>query len=119
MAPFIAKLNAIRRDNPALHRLRNLRFHELDNPELLCWSKRDPASGNTVLVVCTFDATQVQWANTTLDMPALGLDWPDRFTVRDELTGQTFDWGQRNAVRLDPYEQTAHVFTVHRFGSLA
>ena len=119
MAPFVAKLNAIRRDNPALHRLRNLRFHELDNPELLCWSKRDPASGNTVLVVCTFDATQVQWANTTLDMPALGLDWPDRFTVRDELTGQTFDWGQRNAVRLDPYEQTAHVFTVHRFGSLA
>ena len=118
MAPFIAKLNAIRRDNPALHRLRNLRFHELDNPEMLCWSKRDPVSGNTVLVVCTFDATHVQWANTTLDMPALGLDWPDRFTVRDELTGQTFEWGQRNAVRLDPYEQTAHVFTVHRFGSL-
>jgi starch synthase (maltosyl-transferring) len=75
-------------------------------------------SGNTVLVLCTFDPHNVQWANTTLDMPALGLDWPDRFTVRDEMTGQTFDWGQRNAVRLDPFAQPAHVFTVHRFGSL-
>ncbi len=118
MAPFIARLNRIRRDNPALRRLRNLRFHELDNPEMLCWSKRDQASGNTVLVICSFDPAHTQWANTTLDMPALGLDWPDRFTVRDELTGQTFDWGQRNAVRLDPYEQPAHVLTVHRFGSL-
>jgi starch synthase (maltosyl-transferring) len=119
LAPFIARLNAIRQANPALRRLRNLRFHEVDNDEILCWSKRDPVSGNTVLVICSFDPAHTQWANTTLDMPALGLDWPDRFTVRDELTGQTFDWGQRNAVRLDPYEQPAHVFTVHSFGSLA
>jgi starch synthase (maltosyl-transferring) len=118
LAPFIAQLNAVRRNNPALRGLRNLRFHDVDNDNLLCWSKRDALSGNTVLVLCSFDAHNVQWANTTLDMSALGLDWPDRFTVRDELTGQTFDWGQRNAVRLDPFAQPAHVFTVHRFGSL-
>src|SRR5207244_1865984 len=103
-----------RRDNPALHRLRNLTFHHLDNPALLCWSKRDPDSGNTVLVVCSFDAMNVQWANTTLDMPALGMDWHERFNVRDELSGAVYEWGQHNAVRLDPYLQPAHVFTVHR-----
>ena len=42
LARYITRLNGIRRDNPALHRLRNLRFHEIDNPALLCWSKRDP-----------------------------------------------------------------------------
>jgi starch synthase (maltosyl-transferring) len=114
LAPFITRLNAIRRANPALHRLRNLRFHDIDNPALLCWSKHDPVTGNTVLVVCTFDAATVQWGNTTLDMPALGMDWHERFTVRDELTGVEYDWGQRNAVRLDPYLLPAHVFTVHR-----
>jgi starch synthase (maltosyl-transferring) len=119
LAPFIARLNAIRRDNPALHRLRNLRFHDIDNPALLCWSKHDPDTGNTVLMVCTFDSTSVQWGNTTLDMPALGFDWHERFTVRDELTGVSYDWGQRNAVRLDPYLQPAHVFTVHRSGPSA
>ncbi|MBO4205824.1 alpha-1,4-glucan--maltose-1-phosphate maltosyltransferase [Micromonospora echinofusca] len=112
LAPFITRLNEIRRANPALHQLRNLHFHEIDNPALLCWSKRDADTGNTVLVVCSFDSTTVQWGNTTLDMPALGLDWHERFTVHDELTGASYDWGQHNAVRLDPYLQPAHVFTV-------
>ncbi|MDX5457291.1 maltotransferase domain-containing protein [Micromonospora tulbaghiae] len=114
LAPFITTLNRVRRDNPALHRLRNLRFHDIDNPALLCWSKHDPATGNTVIVVCSFDSREVQWGNTTLDMPALGMDWHERFAVRDELTGAEYDWGQRNAVRLDPYLQPAHVLTVRR-----
>ncbi|MCZ7438596.1 DUF3416 domain-containing protein [Micromonospora sp. WMMC241] len=114
LAPFIATLNRVRHDNPALHQLRNLRFHDIDNPALLCWSKHDPQTGNTVLVVCSFDSRAMQWGNTTLDMPALGFDWHERFTVRDELTGAEYDWGQRNAVRLDPYLQPAHVLTVRR-----
>ncbi|MEV0005036.1 maltotransferase domain-containing protein [Micromonospora sp. NPDC050980] len=114
LAPFITTLNRVRRDNPALHRLRNLRFHDIDNPALLCWSKHDPTTGNTVIVICSFDSRAVQWGNTTLDMPALGFDWHERFTVRDELTGAQYDWGQRNAVRLDPYLQPAHVLTVRR-----
>jgi starch synthase (maltosyl-transferring) len=116
LAPFIGRLNAVRHDNPALHWLRNLRFHDVDNGALLCWSKRDPESGNTVLVVCSFDSASVQWGNITLDMSALGMDWHERFTVRDELTGATYDWGQHNAVRIDPYLEPAHVFTVHRRG---
>ncbi|WBB81604.1 DUF3416 domain-containing protein [Micromonospora sp. WMMD882] len=114
LAPFVTTLNRVRREHPALRQLRNLVFHDVDNPMLLCWSKRDADTGDTVLVVCSFDARQVQWGNTTLDMPALGFDWHERFTVHDELTGATYDWGQRNAVRLDPYLQPAHVFTVRR-----
>ena len=114
LAPYLTRLNQIRRENPALHWLRNLRFHEIDNGALLCWSKRDPDSDNTVLVVCTFDSAHQQWGNTTLDMPALGFDWHERFTVRDQLTGATYDWGQHNAVLLDPYLEPAHIFSVHR-----
>jgi glycosidase len=116
LAPFITKLNAIRRANPALHWLSNLRFHDIDNGEVMCFSKRDPHSDNTILVVCSFDPVRGHWANTTLDMPALGLDWHERFTVRDELTGAEFDWGQHNSVRLDPRAEPAHIFTVHRRG---
>ncbi|HEU4348103.1 MAG TPA: alpha-1,4-glucan--maltose-1-phosphate maltosyltransferase, partial [Actinoplanes sp.] len=75
LAPYITRLNVIRRENPALHWLRNLVFHTIDNDTLLCFSKRDPESGNTVLVICSFDSADVQWGNTTLDMPALGMDW--------------------------------------------
>jgi len=116
LAPFIARLNAIRKENTALHWLRNLRFHDVDNEAILCWSKRDPDNGNTVLVICSLDSRSAHWANTTLDMPALGLDWHERMQVRDELTGASFVWGQHNAVRLDPYGEPAHIFTVHRNG---
>ena len=114
LAPYLARLNAVRRRNPALHWLRNLRFHEIDNPVMLCFSKRDAETGNTVLVVCSLDSTSVQWGNTILDMPVLGFDWHERFTVRDELTGVSYDWGQYNAVRLDPHLEPAHIFTVRR-----
>ena len=65
-------------------------------------------------VVCSLDSYNVQWGNTTLDMPALGFDWHERFSAHDELTGATFDWGQHNAVRLDPYLEPAHIVTLHR-----
>jgi starch synthase (maltosyl-transferring) len=113
LAPYITKLNAVRRANPALHWLRNLRFHEIDNGALLCWSKRDPETSNTVLVICSFDSSNVQWANTVLDMTALGMEWHERFTVTDQITGATYEWGQHNAVRIDPYVEPAHVFVVH------
>jgi starch synthase (maltosyl-transferring) len=112
---FLTTLNAVRRANPALRWLRNLRFHDVDNEAMLCWSKRDQDSDNTVLVVCCFDPHQVQWGNTTLDMPALGFDWHEQFRVRDVFSGAEFVWGQRNTVRLDP-THPAHVFTVRRDG---
>jgi starch synthase (maltosyl-transferring) len=112
LAPYLTRLNAIRHAHPALRRLRNLRFHEADNEAVLCWSKRDPDTGDTVLVVCSFDPRHAQWANVTLDMPALGLDWHERFTTADELTGATYSWGQHNTVHLDPFVEPVHVFTV-------
>ncbi|MGH3741165.1 MAG: alpha-1,4-glucan--maltose-1-phosphate maltosyltransferase [Micromonosporaceae bacterium] len=119
LAPYLTRLNQIRRRNPALAWMRNLRFHEIDNDALLCWSKRSPgeAAGgedNTVLVVCTLDPRNVQWGNTSLNMPAIGFDWHERFAVRDEITGASHDWGEHNTVRLDPHQEPAHVFTVYR-----
>jgi len=49
-----------------------------------------------------------------LDLPALGLDWDARFAVRDEVTGQTWDWGQANYVRLEPTDAVCHILTVIR-----
>jgi starch synthase (maltosyl-transferring) len=112
LAPYITGLNRVRNENPALQWLRNLHFHEIDNGALLCFSKRDPDTGNTVLVICSFDSTGVQWGNTVLDMPTLGMDWHETFEVVDQITGATYEWGQHNAVRIDPYVEPAHIFVV-------
>jgi starch synthase (maltosyl-transferring) len=112
LAPFLAKLNRIRREHPALQQLRNLRFHSVDNDQLTAFSKRDPDTGDTVLVVCTVDPREPQEATVTIDLEALGMTWDAGFTVRDLLTGAEYQWGSRNYVRLDPHFQPAHVFAV-------
>ncbi|TNY38547.1 alpha-1,4-glucan--maltose-1-phosphate maltosyltransferase [Thermomonospora catenispora] len=110
IAPLITKLNAFRREHPALHRLRNLHFHNPDQPELICFSKR--LGEDVVLAVVNLNPHHVREATVYLDMPALGLDWQDRFTVHDELSGESYDWGQANYVRLDPHIRPAHIFTL-------
>ncbi len=112
LAPYLRMLNTFRRAHPATHWLRNLRFHEVDNAVMLCWSKRDDVTGDVVIVVASFDPAHVQWCNVTLDMAALGYESHHRFLVRDAASGAEFWWGQHNAVRLDPYVEPAHVLSV-------
>ncbi|MFL6129873.1 MAG: alpha-1,4-glucan--maltose-1-phosphate maltosyltransferase [Mycobacteriales bacterium] len=116
LAPYLAHLNRLRSEHPALRRLRNLRFHHVDNDALMAFSKRDDETGDTVLVVVTLDPYSAQAGTTSLDLPALGLGWHDRFVVHDEMSGGTrdYEWGQFNFVRLDPHVEPAHVFVVRR-----
>jgi starch synthase (maltosyl-transferring) len=112
LAPYLRRLNEIRRAHPALQQLRTLHFHQVDNPNLLCFSKTDPGSDDAVLVVVNLSSHHTQIGTTALDLPALGLDWHERFSVTDELSGARYDWGQFNYVELDPYREPAHVFSV-------
>jgi starch synthase (maltosyl-transferring) len=112
IAPFITRLNEIRKSHPALHWLRNLRFHHVDQPELICFSKRSERDADTVLAVVNLDPHQPREATVWLDMPALGLGYESRFVVTDDLTGNSYQWGRANYVRLDPAAAPAHIFTV-------
>jgi len=110
IADYITELNRIRRAHPALHQLRNLRFHHVDQPELMCFSKRAGNIPDTVLVVVNTDPHRTREATVWLDLPALGVE--GEFIVTDELTGESWRWGRANYVRLDPQTRPAHIFTV-------
>jgi starch synthase (maltosyl-transferring) len=116
IAPFLTKLNQIRRAHPALHWLRNLRFHHSDQADILCFSKRTSPQQegypDTILVVVNLDPNQPREATVWLDADALGVDLGTGFTVTDQLSGQSYRWGQSNYVRLDPAVAPAHIFTV-------
>jgi starch synthase (maltosyl-transferring) len=112
LAPYLRRLNEVRRAHPALQQLRTLRFHSVDNPNLICFSKTDPGSQDAVIVVVNLASHHTQIGTTALDLPTLGLDWYERFTVTDELTGASYDWGQFNYLELDPFREPAHVFSV-------
>jgi len=112
IAPLITRLNAIRKAHPATHWLRNLRFHHVDQPELICFSKRSQRDEDTVLVVVNLDPHTSREATVWLDMPALGMDYGSQFVVTDELSGHSYQWGRANYVRLDPAMTPAHIFTI-------
>ena len=116
IAPLLTRLNLIRHAHPALHELRNLRFHYSDQPDILIFSKRTsrdfPGPPDIVLVVVNLNPNAMREATVWLDSAALGLDAAAGFKVIDELTGQEFSWGAANYVRLDPAIAPAHILSV-------
>ena len=110
LAPFLTRLNQIRRAHPALHRLRGLTFHRSNNDYVLAYSRQSADGTDTVLCVVNLDPTQPHEDTLWLDLAALGLDGIGSFAAHDELNGQTFTWeGTDPYVRLDPAETPAHV----------
>ncbi len=113
LRPFMARLNRIRRRNPALHRNERLVFHPTDNEQLLCYSKVSPDGDNVVLVVVNLDPHHRQSGWTALDLEALGCSPGESFRVHDLLGDARYLWhGPRNYVELDPHVVPAHVFQV-------
>jgi starch synthase (maltosyl-transferring) len=112
---FIARVNRIRRDNPALHSDWGLRFHGTDNDTLICYSKSDPEGDNVVLAIVNLDPHHTQSGWITLDLEELGLEAERSFQAHDLLSGARFLWqGPRNFVALDPQSAPAHVFGLRR-----
>jgi starch synthase (maltosyl-transferring) len=130
LAPLIGELNAIRRSNPALQRNDTLRFHHVDNDQLIVYSKSHlvehrlfelaepfeedgPGIPNVVLVAVNLDPSYTQAGWVHLDLGALGVDPSEEFVVRDLLSGVTYRWcGEKNFVQLDPAVRPAHLFVI-------
>ncbi|MDP9823787.1 alpha-1,4-glucan--maltose-1-phosphate maltosyltransferase [Nocardioides massiliensis] len=118
LAPYLRRLNEIRRAHPALQQLRNLHVHGSDDDAILVFSKTDLGDTSderdTVIVVVNVDPHATRETTVHLDLPALGMEWDEGFAVHDELSGQTWHWSAHNYVRLDPHHEPAHVLTVRR-----
>ena len=118
IAPYIARLNQIRHDNPALHQLRNLEIHGTDDPAIICFSKHVSAEhspngvANTVVVVVNTDPHAVRETTVHLDLGKLGLAGVGSYRVTDLITSASFQWGSDNFVKLDSFVEPAHVLRV-------
>ena len=110
LAPYLTRLNDLRRRHPALQLLRNLTIHSSDDDNILVFSKKH--GDDVVIVVVNLDPHATRETILHLDMPALGLGWHDSFVAHDEITGEDWSWSQNNFVRLDPGHEPAHVVTL-------
>ena len=117
LAPYLTRLNHLRRQHRALQLLRTVVIHGSDDENVLVFSKQavagDPTS-DTVIVVVNLDPHATRETTVHIDLPSLGMDWGDSYVVHDEISGEAWSWSQHNYVRLDPHHEPAHVLSVRR-----
>ncbi|HET9599465.1 MAG TPA: alpha-1,4-glucan--maltose-1-phosphate maltosyltransferase [Anaeromyxobacteraceae bacterium] len=112
---FVARLNRIRRENPALHSNERLAFHAVDNEQLIAYSKASEDRSDLVLAVVNLDPHHVHAGWLELPLEPLGLGAGEPFQVHDLLGGGRYLWqGARNYVEIDPRAAPAQIFRVRR-----
>jgi starch synthase (maltosyl-transferring) len=108
---LIARVNHIRRTQPALQTNATLAFHGTDNPHFLWFTKEE--QGSRVFVVVNTDPHWMQHGWVQMPIWDLGIGGRDRYVVEDLLDGARYTWrGEWNYVKLDPAERVAHVLVV-------
>jgi starch synthase (maltosyl-transferring) len=112
---LIARVNGIRRENPALQRDDNIRFHPTSNEQLIAYSKSTDNLDNIVLIVVNLDPHHAQSGFVELPLEEFEIDPHQPYTVHDLITDASFHWsGRRNYVELSPTRMPAHIFSLRR-----
>jgi starch synthase (maltosyl-transferring) len=115
LADFIALLNRVRRENPALQSDAGLHFLQIDNQQLLAYAKMTPDRSNIVVCVVNLDPHHVQSGWLELDPDVMGMAPQQAYQMHDLVSDAHFLWhGDRNFVSLDPQRSPVHVMQLRR-----
>lgn len=118
LAPYLTRLNEIRRAHPALRQLRNLQVHWSDDDAILVFSKRISAElspsghADTILIIANVDPHSVRQTMVHLDTAVWGVPHGEPFDVEDLITGARWTWSDHNFVRLDAFSEPVHILHV-------
>ncbi|KAB8169656.1 DUF3416 domain-containing protein [Streptomyces sp. 3MP-14] len=111
LAPWITRLNAIRRARPALRQQRHLTVHPCDHEAVLAFTKTDPATGERTLCVITLDPTAPADVTLTLTPETLGRPAGTPVVAHDDITGEDRTLSASTRLVIDPRVAVAHLLT--------
>ena len=115
LAKLIGKVNRIRQQNVALHSDWSLRFHQVDNEQIIAYSKISDDLLNIIVVVVNLDPYHVQSGWVDLPLDVFHLDPRQPYQMHDLLTDARYVWrGPHNYVELNPQLLPAHIFCIRR-----
>ena len=96
---FIARINRIRRENPRAAERLEPAFHEVDNEQIICYTKQTEDLGNVIVVVVNLDPHHVQSGWVKIPVGSAAARCRRTYQAHDLLTGARFLWhGERNYV---------------------
>jgi starch synthase (maltosyl-transferring) len=112
---LIALVNRARKENPALQRNTGLKFHTIENDQMIAYSKETDDARNVVITVVNLDVNYAQSGFLHLPLADWGITGDEPYQVHDLLSDARYTWtGARNFVKLDPHVVPAHVFRLRR-----
>ncbi len=115
---LISLVNRARKENPALQRNTGLRFHTVENDQLIAYSKETDDARNVVITIVNLDPNYAQSGLVTLPIADWGITGDEPYQVHDLLSDARYTWqGARNFVKLDPQVMPAHIFRLRRRAS--
>jgi starch synthase (maltosyl-transferring) len=118
LAPYLTRLNEIRREHPALRQLRNLTIHWSDDDAILVYAKHLDAAlsptgaSDTIIVVANVDPHSVRETMVHLDTRVWGIAPGSPYEVEDLISGARWTWSDHNYVRLDSFVEPVHILHV-------
>ena len=112
---LIARINRIRKENRALQTGENLRFHTVDNEQIIAFSKMTEDRSNVIVVLVNLDPHYKQSGWIDLPLDYFQIEPQQEYQLHDLVTEDRYLWqGPRNYVELDPQRMPAHIFRLRR-----
>ena len=109
LAPLIARINTIRRENPALHDWRNVEFYRADDDDVIFYGKRE--GENLIVTAVNLDPENARDALLWMPTGTYGIGDDEPYDVEELLDGTRHVWvGSPHRWRLDPQTNPAAVF---------
>ena len=108
---YIRQLNAIRRDNSALHDFRNWRRINAYNDNIVAYAKLNTDKTNCIFVMVNLDPHNRQDCSYEIPLWEWNLSDNGAVAVEDLLGGHSFTlYGKTHQIALDPYERSAVIW---------
>lgn len=112
---LIARINMIRRENPALHSPWNLTFYESENSFILFYGKMTKDLSSIILVAVNLDPYHTQSGWVHVPIADLGIEPSQPYLVHDLLGDDKYIWhGEKNFVELNPQVLPGCIFRLRR-----
>ncbi len=117
IAPLIRRMNQIRREHPALQSNAGLTIHEIDDEQLIAYSKSTADGSDRILTIVSLAPNEIRSGALLIDLAALGLDPERAYEVEDLFSGTVESWtGDRIAIEIDPAVLPARVLHIRGQG---
>jgi starch synthase (maltosyl-transferring) len=110
---LIARVNAIRRENPALHDFLGLRFYRCDDESVIFYGKSTADGANRILVAVNLDPAAERSVTLELPLEELGIAEDQQFDVEELISGTAMRWrGRSQLMELDPVTNPAVILRI-------